>query len=212
MLRSVLTDAVHGQSEIASSLCLMRVLPTMDLDDVTARIREHYLEQFRAFIHEQKRGCTQGASEVKLRLSEKSEVFQHLYCVDFIKNDGTAEIVELQPDRFLRFEPISGSLGGANLQVEALRWDDLVIHHDAPEPLSGIDPWFEQWFDPEDKRRDEDAEFSGVIHSLLVLPDRLSIDFGSAPTTAFWTLLDLLEQEGAKSIRVSSSRDETERE
>jgi hypothetical protein len=184
----------------------------MDLDDLAARIREHYLEQLRVFVREQKRGCTQGASEVKLRLSNESEIFQHLCCVDFIKNDGSPEIVELQPDRFLRFEFISGSLGGANLRVEDLRWDDLVIHHDRPKPLSGINAWFEQWFDPEDKRHDKDAEFSGVIHSLLVRPDRLSIDLGSAPTTALWTLLDLLEQEGAKNIRVTSSEGKAERE
>lgn len=184
----------------------------MDLDHFATRVREHYLEQLRAFVRDQKQSCTQGASEVKLQLSDESEIFHHLYCVDFIKNDGEKpEIVELQPERVLKFEPISGSLGDANLRIDDLRWDDLLIRHDSTGSLGGIEAWFQQWFDPEDKRYEKDAEFSGVVHSLLVRPGNLSIDLGSAPTAALWALLDLIEQDGAQNIRVSSSRGEAER-
>ena len=86
----------------------------------------------------------------------------------------------------------------------------MKIQHDRLKPLSGLNTWFEQWFDTEDKRYDKDAELCEVIHSLLVEPDRLSIDFGSAPVTALSELLNLLEQEGAKNICVSSSQREAE--
>jgi hypothetical protein len=177
----------------------------MDVEALTARIREHYIGQFRAFVADQKQGCVKGASEVKLRLSPESRIFQELYCVDFIKNDPP-EIVELQPERVLSFKPISGAIGDARLRIEHLCWDDVEIYHDLGMPLKGIDQWFALWFDENDERLEATAEFSNAIHSLLVEADHLSIDFGSAPIVAFWELLALLEASGAKSIRVTSSR------
>jgi len=50
-------------------------------------------------------------------------------------------------------------------------------------------------------------EFSGQNRADSALPvPRPIIDFGSAPTVAFWELLALLEAAGAKTIRVTSSR------
>ncbi len=181
----------------------------MSLEDFASRIRDHYLGQFREFVREQHLGCEQGAAEVKLLLSDRSELYRHLYCVDFVKNDGGPQVVELQPDRFLKFEPLSGAIGDARLLIDHLRWDDVVIAHDAAKKPQ-IDNWFERWFDPEDKRIDEKAEFSSVIHSLLASEGSLSIDFGTAPTAAFWEVLDLVATQGGKNIRVSSSRAESE--
>jgi hypothetical protein len=146
---------------------------------------------------------------VKLRLGAESELYRQLYCVDFVKNDPP-EVVELQPDRTLTFESISGEIGGAHLAIDHLRWDDVLIYHDLGDAPAGIDRWFARWFDEEEELLDPDAEFSHAIHSLLVETDRLSIDFGSAPTAAFWELLDLIEAGGAKNIRVASSRAEAD--
>lgn len=85
---------------------------------------------------------------------------------------------------------------------------DVEVHHDADKPLDGLDRWFSQWFDEEEKRLDPTAEFSESIHSLLSEADRLSVDFGSAPITAFWELLNLVQAGGARSILVTSSRGE----
>ncbi len=181
------------------------------MDDITrfiARVRDHYVEQFRAFADEQKRHCETGASEVKLQLSEQSELFQRLYCVDFLRNEnGQPRPVELLPDRFLKFDTLSGSFGAARLVIEHLRWDDVTIHHDlALLPPEAIANWFEQWFDPDDRRFDQAAQLSGVIHSLLIQPGAISIDLGTAPPEAFWDILGVLERARATSIRVSSSR------
>jgi len=181
----------------------------MDPTAFVARMRDHYVEQFAAFADDQRRGCTQGASEVKLQLSETSEVFQRLYCVDFIKNDGGSEVVELQPAHVLSFDPIEGSINAASLSIEHLRCDDVVIYHDlATVPSGDLADWFRRWFDPDDGRHDEHEPLSNVIHSLLVQPNVLSIDFGTAPPEAFWEILDLLAEAGAHAIRVSSSRAE----
>lgn len=70
----------------------------MDPTAFVTRIRDHYVDQFLAFAEQQRASCTRGAAEVKLQLSERSELFDRLYCLDFIKNDGAQEIVELQPE------------------------------------------------------------------------------------------------------------------
>lgn len=178
----------------------------MEPEALIAMVREHYLEQFTAFVTSQKQSCEQGASEVKLLLSDESSIFRHLYCVDFIQNDSEANVIEFAPENVLTFEPMSGSFGTAALVIEHLRWDDIVVHHDAQEPAPGLADWFEKWFDPDDERYVEGGEFGNVIHSLLVQQGIVSADLGSADPEAFWDLLDLLEVAGARNLRVTASR------
>jgi hypothetical protein len=184
------------------------------MDDITAfiaRVRDHYVEQFKAFADQQQQDCNAGAAEVKIQLSEQSELFRRMYCVDFLRNEnGQRTPVELLPDRFLKFDTLSGSFGAARLVIEHLRWDDVTIYHDlALLPSEAIADWFERWFDPDDRRLDQSAPMSDVIHSLLIQPGVVDIDLGTAPPEAFWEILDVLEQAGAASIRVSSSRAES---
>jgi hypothetical protein len=183
----------------------------MDGIAFVARVRDHYVDQFRAFADKQKRSCEVGAAEVKLRLSDRSELFRRLYCVDFAgKTGGEHGVVELQPAFTLTFGPMSCAYGAAAISIEHLRWDDVDIHHDlAALPQEEIASWFERWFDPDDKRAGQTAEFSNVIHSLLIRPGCVTIDFGTAPPDAFWELLNVLEQAGATEMRISSSKAET---
>jgi hypothetical protein len=179
----------------------------MDLAAFVTRMRDHYVDQFRAFAGKQRASCTQGASEVKLKLSEQSGLFDRLYCADFIRNDGTQKIVELQPESILAFEPIVGTLGQASLAIEHLQWDDVLIRHDLADlPSDQLSNWFQLWFDPEDSRHDPHAELSEIIHSMLLQPNCISVDFGTAGAGAFWDILQLLEDAGASRIEVSSSR------
>ncbi|MGO9484841.1 MAG: hypothetical protein ACLPX9_09710 [Rhodomicrobium sp.] len=178
----------------------------MDVAAIVARVRDHYVEQFKAFTDKQKRDCNQGAPEVKLQLSESSELFQRLYCVDFIKNDAQSEAIELKPGNILTFNTISGSFGLAAVSIEHLRWDDVVIYHNLTAlPPDPIKHWFRRWFDPDDERYDRGLGLSCVIHSLLIRPGMLSVDFGTAPPEAFWAMLELLERAGASTIRITSS-------
>jgi len=178
----------------------------MEPEALIAKVREHYLEQFTAFVTSQRKACDQGASEVKLRLSDQSSIFRHLYCVDFIQNVSEAKVIEFAPENVLTFEPLSGSFGAAALVIEQLRWDDIVVYHDAQEPAPGLADWFEKWFDPDDKRYVEGGTFGNVIHSLSVEQGIVSVDLGSAEPDAFWDLLDILEVAGARKLRVTASR------
>lgn len=179
----------------------------MDAVAFVAQLRDHYVDQFRSFAEQQRAHCTKGSSEVKLQLGEDSELFDRLYCVDFVKNDGQAEIIELDPERIIAFDPVPGSIGSARLSIEHLRWDDVLLRHDCETlPPVALSAWFRRWFDPDDDRHESTAELSSVIHSMLVRPGTISIDFGTAEPEAFWAMLHLLESAGARSIQVSSSR------
>ncbi|CAA9234564.1 MAG: hypothetical protein AVDCRST_MAG93-1037 [uncultured Chloroflexia bacterium] len=180
----------------------------MEPEAFISQIRDHYLEQFKLFVEQQRLTCAQGAAEVKLSLGDESEFYEQLYCADFIRNDGEPQIVELQPDRTLNFDVIEGSYGDAALEIAGLRWDDVVIHYDAPEPVAALAAWFDRWFDPADERHVEGQALGNVIHSLLVQPNMLSMDLGSAQTEALWEVLDLLEAAGSTSLRIDTSVNE----
>jgi hypothetical protein len=182
----------------------------MDVTAFIARLRGHYVEQFRAFADEQRRSCTVGASELKIQLDEPSEVFQRLYCMDFATNDDEYKLIDFQPANILSFDPISASFGAATLSIERLRWDDVTIHHDlAVLPPDDVADWFRRWFDPDDERQVEGAELSNVIHSLVVRPGVLSTDLGTAPPEALLDMLEILEGAGATAIRISNSETAT---
>lgn len=174
-------------------------------------IREHYLDQFRAFVRTQTQLCAQGAAEVKFDLGEECDLFRQMYCIDFVRNDGEVDLIELRPDRILTFNPITGTTGKAEWVIERLEWDDVVIYHDLESDLDdALTPWFEKWFDPDDRRYVEGAELGNVIHSLGARGKTIRIDFGTADADAFWELLHVLGDAGASELRISGSRAEAE--
>jgi hypothetical protein len=54
-------------------------LERMDPTAFIARIRDHYVDQFRAFTEQQRAHFTQGGPEVKFQLNGQSELFEKLY-------------------------------------------------------------------------------------------------------------------------------------
>ena len=183
----------------------------MNVDELVTRIRNHYVDQFRTFVSAEKKKCTKGAAEIKIKLgAESSELFQNLYCADFVSNDGKATVIELVPEFSLSFELISGRYREASFSLESISWFDVLIHHDLAEPPTAhLTGWFEHWFDPTDARHDKQTELANNIHSLIIGPNEISVDFGTAEPQAFWELLQLLETTGAKKLAVSSSRTST---
>ena len=176
-----------------------------------ATVRDRYVRQFGEFAKNQLSKCDRGAAEVKIKIGEAAGLFNSLYCVDFIINDGQSRIVELAPNDNLPFDPIESKYGTASLSVRCLQWDDVVLRHDLDElSHARLEHWFERWFDPDDSRYQEGAEISRVVHSLLVQPRLLSIDFGTAEPAALWEILELLENAGASSINIGCSRVKTE--
>jgi hypothetical protein len=177
----------------------------MDLPSFLTRMREHYIRQFEEFVARQEKACVQGHAEVKFQIPD-SDYYDQLLCVDYAKNDAGVEFVFFHPDLMLMFEPVTGTVGGMTFQIEALRWDSVVFHHDSNEISSaGIREWFDKWFDPDDRRHDPTAKLGSVVHSLTVKLGRFEIDFGTAQVGAMLDLLQLLEETGSTYVRIDGA-------
>ncbi len=176
----------------------------MDIEDLIIRVRDHYVEQLRLFVAQQKEACGGlGSAEVKLQIPEPSSLYRGLFCIDFAAKVGEETIFrEMQADSFLAFAPVAATIGSAEVVLANLHWNDVIIYHDLGADIVGLDAWFEAWLDPQDARYDEAAEFALCIHSLGIEPGVLTVDFGTAPPDAFWHLMKALTDAGARRFEV----------
>ena len=86
------------------------------------------------------------------------------------------------------------------LQVDDLRWDDIVIDHDLDVlPADAIEAWFDRWYGPDDQT-------TNMIHSFLIESRYISIDLGTAPSEALFEMIDLLEKAGVKALQIRAGR------
>ncbi len=175
----------------------------MDLEDVLEQVRSDYFEQFRDFVERQQAACVVGGPEVKFELTGTDQVFRRLYCADFVKNDGQSDIVEFQPAERPYVEPFDTEFGFMDVHIESLAWDKLSVEWE-PKVLSAeaLNDWFEVWFDPRGRRQDRTSEFAECIHCVVITPESLNIDLGTAPTEAVHALLEVLEAEGVERVRI----------
>lgn len=181
----------------------------MDVAGLISRVREHYVEQFRAFVAENRAKGGRGGAEMKLQLREGSPLFDRMYCADFLNSEHGGRVIEFVPENVLSFACIEGTFGQSALTIDHLRWDDVLVQHDAAElPADKLSVWFRRWFDPDDDRHDAATELSGIVHSMMVGPNSVSIDLGTADPEAFWDMLQLIADAGATHVRISTSREE----
>lgn len=175
-----------------------------DIYALIEQIRDSYIDDFRTFIERQHQASTTGAAEVKMQLGGQSKLFGRFYRVDFVNDDdGEPDAVEFPFDQYFSFTGLRGDLGELSVTFTSMRWNDVIIAHDLDEiPTAPLSAWFEEWFDPSDRRQDNSAEFSHTIHSLLIEPRSLTVDFGTAPAEAFWALINLLDESGARNATI----------
>jgi hypothetical protein len=178
----------------------------MNLTSVLDRVRNHYLDQYSSFVRFNKGKFKRGTAEVIFEVPG-ADIFQKLYRVDFVGTGRTHEVIELGLDLILSFDPIAEQYKAAKLFIDCLRWDDIVFRHDCDEVSEErLRSWFQKWFDPADLRNADGDELGEVIHSVSVKPNKIDVDFGSAKSEAFFELLDLLVDSGARQICINASR------
>jgi hypothetical protein len=172
-----------------------------DFGNLVDDVREHYLEQFLHFVEKEKRNCTRGMAEVKLGGFEAVDgLYRNVYCIDFVGNDGQLKLIEWIPDRYLSFDRFVAYYERLTLRVEDLRWDDVVMDHDLETlPADAVAAWFDRWYG-------SDTQKTNMIHSLVIKPRYISVDFGTAPSDALFEMIDLLEKAGVKSLQMRSGR------
>ncbi|MBY8828843.1 hypothetical protein [Hephaestia mangrovi] len=172
------------------------------VEDLVVQVRDHYVDQFRVFVAQQRKTCRTGCPEVKFSLPEDNAAFQRLVVVDFVRNDAGPEAVFFEPKNALAFNAIECNIETTKLVVEELQWDQVLIKHDAPQVEDIIRNWFDKWFDVEERRFDSSSDISNCIHSIYIEPGELQVDLGTAPPEAFWELLHGLAAGNANRITV----------
>jgi hypothetical protein len=186
--------------------------PAMDGNELVKLARQLYVDQLVGFLRNQFAKYPGGSAEVTTTRSSNPNLYGAHYRVDFVTgvqaNANGSVVVELVPDNQLAFEPITGSAGQTRVRVEQLNWDDVEITHDLTGDLAPLlQPWFDHWYDPDDKRVSGPGQPPpDVIHSLGVYPGALVIDFGTASPDAFWSLVTILRDAGAKQLTVRATR------
>lgn len=178
-----------------------------------------YVEEFAQFVGKASKAVSEGQAEVVTEHADAPALFRGLYRVDFHGRGAAGRdllgqtrvkpmVTELTPDRRVRLDsPIEGKAGAMNVRMTQIVWDDVGIRHDAPGDLrAALEPWFEHWFDPDDRRKPDASGMVGVIHALTIEPGVMHVDFGTATPDAFWALMALLRDAGARQVAIGETR------
>ena len=183
-------------------------------------IRDYYLDCFRQGLAKARGEFEELTSELLLELPhlKHDEQVYRLYRVDIIgKQRGETCIREVNVSEReaadWRLAVPSGVEIAAPLVWYGVEFDVRGCNFPANSVLS----WASHWLDISDDRYDESAEFQEVIHSITppALSDggfRISVDFGSASTTAFDELVEILAGDNAAVSVGSFFLHRTERE
>jgi hypothetical protein len=163
-------------------------------------IREYYLDCFRQGLADARKEFDELASELLLELPhlKYDEYVYRLYRVDIIgKQRGETRIREVNVSEREAADWRHAVPSGVEIATPLLWYGVEFDVRGSEIPENTILSWASRWLDISDDRYDESAEFQEVIHSITppapsVGGFRISVDFGSAPTTAFDQLLEIL--------------------
>jgi hypothetical protein len=169
-------------------------------------VRERFLDCFRQSIEKARADLDTMATELLVEWSNKiyPEYCFRLYRTDIIGKQAEKTIV-----REIAHEAIEclGSKDNLPIKVHivsAMVWYGIDFRvTGGPPSLGEIIKWSERWLDLEDARFVEGQLFQEVIHNIkppAATEDgyTVSVDFGTAPTTAFDELIGLLLQNASR--------------
>jgi hypothetical protein len=168
-------------------------------------IRDLYLDCFRQGMAKARREFDELTSELLLELPhlQHDEQVYRLYRVDIIgKQRGETRIREVTASVREAADWRLAVPSGVEIATP-LVWYGLEFDVRGSDfPASTVLAWASRWLDISDERYDESVEFQDVVHSITppIASDggfRISVDFGSAPTTAFDELIEILAGENA---------------
>jgi hypothetical protein len=176
------------------------------------QIREHYLTAFTSSLEPFQHNFSPSAPEVLLEINRETAYAFRLYRADMVSNvNGEANIQEVNPPTHLHF-PLQTftPLPKLALAIQPIAWNGVEFTINTVPSWKGLEDWALRWLDVEDNHTHDGSGFQGVIHSVTV-PETsqgsssFSVDFGSAPITAFEELLQLFVKLGATHVEMGSS-------
>lgn len=178
----------------------------MNVREAIISVRDDYVEQFDAMIAHQraKRSDVYVARKIE---QPESNLFGKTYVPDVSFGDPMTEWLDMVPRKRAGALP-AFSLNSPNFIVdfEDLWWDDVRFDHDGEFTGKLVSWWFHRWMPPSDQSASRADGVEGFIHSVTVDEKWICIDLGTASIGALFEILSIARNSGAKTGRVTSSR------
>jgi hypothetical protein len=179
----------------------------MNVREVIQYVRDDYVEQFDAMVAHQRAKRSDVHVNRAIERAE-SNLFGKLYVPDVSFGDPMTEWLDMVP------RPRDGSLPSFSLntpnfvvEFEDLWWDDIRLNHDGEFTGKLVSWWFNRWMPPTDPATPRAEGVSGFIHSATVDEKWICVDLGTATVDALFNLLSIAQNCGAKTARVTSTRE-----
>ncbi len=179
----------------------------MELLELLELLRSDYYRDIRSSHEEVLIESSEVYPEIAFRISDG--VYKNLYIVDLIKKDSQGDhAIEIAASELFDGGGMSFEYNDLEIVFGRVSWEAVRFSYDPKKigELDGFEIWFDRWLDLERARAGEGAVFGEVIHSALFESGNLEVDFGTATTTAFLELLNLISKSEADRVAISSSR------
>ncbi|MGS2718924.1 hypothetical protein ACVBE9_12205 [Eionea flava] len=155
---------------------------------------------------------TDGAKEILVdsKSNEELEVYRLTRFDILQKNEeGEFRVLEFNNDAYLNHQTVSFEIQNSIVLVSPVYWNGVEIEAKGFDGnMSNIFKWIEKWLDIKDEFFTE-QNISGRIHSFM-RPEtknnahQFAIDFGTSSSEAISEFVNILIQQGAKSIAIDS--------
>ena len=183
----------------------------MELDQILAKVRDHYLAGYRQAIASYRERFTPGGPEVLLEIERDTPLVYRYYRMDLVSGStDPPDMTEVNLDTHLEFETSHFHHDGLQVLVAPLVWNGVECR---VEPAFADDAhlqaWALRWLDPEERAPNDSDGLGAYIHS-ITLPEgdaagtAFSVDFGSAPVRCVLELLTALRAAGARTVELHS--------
>jgi hypothetical protein len=191
----------------------------MNLQELLNQVRQFYLDRFRDVVKEKRRlprasiisepALRQPGGPVARQGSLKLPVRTDLV----IRSTAAKDSLQVATEKTLGFDPVAVDWGTLKVELTPFHWEQCQAQlHGLPSQVdwAPVVDWYDRWFDEFDKKAPLTKSFQEVVHRLSDPISRngettLTVDFGSAPITAFEEFLDALAKLGANSGKIGEA-------
>ncbi len=185
----------------------------MNLLELLAHVREHYVDRLSAWLHEEQDAIGEAAVLSADGTVAREGILELGMRVDGVRLvDGEPdETVEVDTETYVTFETVTFEWDGMSVVLEPFKWNAMWLEFEGVPVSAPFDPiveWFRKWMDEADTHRpDPETRLLGAVHYLsdpspIKNGWRFHFDLGSAPENAVSDLLDVIAALGAKRARI----------
>ena len=183
-----------------------------NLESIIESVRADYLNGYKdCLIQIWEDNFTDVEAQLLLEIGDTDELYK-FYRIDVIaKENDEPRLFEFN----LEEKPIVPLLlieesDNFKIELSSFVWNGCEFWLNAPpQNWQEVLDWYLKWLDIEENNQAGENGFLGVVHSITKLDEigneyHFSVDFGSAPTQAFFELLEILKNSKSSFLRINS--------